>query len=119
MRTSSLGLVASLFTVGACEAVDQTPGPTARVRVAHLSPGAPAVDFCLAPAGSGEYAGPVLAGAGAAGGLSYSNVTKYLEVDAIQYDVRLVAPASTDCATSLGGLPDFTNLPALPADRPI
>jgi len=114
MRTSSLGLVASMFALGACEAVEQPSGPTARVRVAHLSPGAPAVDFCIAPAGSGEYAGPVLAGAGASGGLEYSNITKYLDVEAIQYDVRLVAPASADCTTSLGGLPDFTNLPALP-----
>ncbi len=66
MKTSSLGVVASIFAFGACEAVDSTPAPTARVRVAHLSPGAPAVDFCVAPAGSGEFAGPVLANAGAA-----------------------------------------------------
>ena len=115
MRTSSLGLVASLFAFGACEAVEETPGAPARVRVAHLSPGAPAVDFCLAPAGSGEFAGPVLAAAGAEGGLSYASVTKYLEVEAMQYDVRLVAPGAADCSTSIGGLPDFTNLPALPA----
>jgi hypothetical protein len=31
------------------------------------------------------------------------------------FDVRIVAPGSTNCATSFGGLPDVTNLPALPA----
>jgi hypothetical protein len=87
----------------------------ANVRVAHLSPDAPAVDFCLAPHGSTSFSGPVLAGLSDAAGLAYPNVTKYLAVDAVQYDVRLVAPASTGCATSLAGLPDFTNLPALPA----
>jgi hypothetical protein len=88
----------------------------ARVRVAHLSPDAPAVDFCLAATGSGVFTGPVLAGAGGAAGLSYGKVTKYLDVDAQRYDVRLVAPGSTSCATSLAGLPDYTQLPALAAD---
>jgi hypothetical protein len=37
-------------------------------------------------------------------------------VSAIQYDVRLVAPNAASCATSLAELPDFTGLPALPAD---
>jgi hypothetical protein len=115
MKTSSLGLVASILAFGGCDAVEGGAAPTARVRVAHLSPGAPAVDFCVAPAGSGEFAGPVLAGAGAATGLPYGSVTKYLDLEAIQYDVRLVAPGSADCSTTLGGLPDFTNLPALPA----
>ena len=49
----SLGLVVSL--IAACSpSQEETSGSTARVRVAHLSPGAPAVDFCLAAAGSGE-----------------------------------------------------------------
>lgn len=110
----SLGLVVSL--IAACSpSEDSTSESMAHVRVAHLSPGAPAVDFCLAAAGSGEFAGPVLAGAGAATGLEYGQVTKYLDVEAMQYDVRLVAPGSKDCAMSLGGLPDVTNLPALPA----
>jgi Domain of unknown function (DUF4397) len=87
----------------------------ASVRVAHLSPDAPAVDFCLAAHGSTTFAGPVLKGAGAAAGLSYPDVTKYLAVDAMQYDVRLVMPGASDCSTSLAGLADFTSLPALPA----
>jgi hypothetical protein len=107
----SLGLVVSC--VAACSPVqDKTGESMAHVRVAHLSPGAPAVDFCLAAAGSGEFAGPVLA---TAAGLEYGQVTKYLDVEAMQYDVRLVAPGSKDCATSLGGLPDITDLPELAA----
>src|SRR5262249_51485887 len=55
-----------------------------------------------------------LATNGGAAGLSYANVTKYISLPAAQYDVRLVAPGSSSCATPLGGLADFTNLPALP-----
>ncbi len=110
---SSIGLGMSLLT--GCATVIE-PGPvdaTARIRVAHLSPDAPAVDFCIAAAGTGEFAGPVLAGAGGLAGLSYGKVTKYLDVAPNQYDVRLVAPGSKDCSSSLGGLPDVTNLPTL------
>lgn len=114
MKIQSLGLVVSMIAGTGCMADEAEMKATARVRVAHLSPGAPSVDFCLAAAGSGEFAGPVLAGAGAADGLAYGQVTKYLDVDAMKYDVRLVAPNSKDCTTSLGGLPDFTNLPELP-----
>jgi len=104
----------SLLAIGGCATVmeDPTTG-AARVRVAHLSPDAPAVDFCIAPAGSSDYVGPVLAGAGGAAGLSYGRVTKYLDVEAQQYDVRLVAPGAADCAMSLAGLPDAIDLPAL------
>jgi hypothetical protein len=111
---TSVGLGMYLVAFGGCAEVETTPRNTARVRVAHLSPDAPAVDFCIAPAGSGEFAGPVLAGEGGLAGISYGKVTKYLDVRAEQYDVRLVAPASADCSQSLGGLADFTNLPVLP-----
>jgi hypothetical protein len=112
---SSLGLGMSLLA-GCGATTNPADGEaTARIRVAHLSPDAPAVDFCIAPAGTGEFAGPVLAGAGGITGLSYSKVTKYLDVAPNQYDVRLVAPNSQDCATALGGLPDITNLPTLAA----
>ncbi len=122
-RSRSLGLVASLMSLSAC-AAEEDPGTldpplgggaaTARVRVAHLSPDAPPVDFCLSPAGTRDFAGPVLKSLGAADGISYANVTAYVDVKPIQYDVRIVAPNADDCATSLGGLPDFTKLPALP-----
>jgi hypothetical protein len=95
-----------------------TPPAKAFVRVAHLSPDAPAVDFCIAPAGTTTFTGPVfksLGGATAAAGISFEQVTRYIEVDAAQYDVRLVAPNAADCADTLG-LPVFTGLPALPAN---
>ncbi|MET0591941.1 MAG: DUF4397 domain-containing protein, partial [Polyangiaceae bacterium] len=94
---------------------DGDAGGTANVRVAHLSPGAPPVDFCLAVHGTTVFTGPVLAGQAVLTGLPYASVTKYLSVSAAQYDVRIVAPGSLNCATSLGGLPDQTNLPAIPA----
>ena len=87
----------------------------ANVRVAHLSPGAPAVDFCLATHGTTVFTGPVLSGQGVLTGLPYAAVTKYQTVTAGQYDLRIVAAGATSCATSLGGLPDQTNLPAIAA----
>lgn len=109
LRLFGLGLVLS---TGCTAATDDQPG-AARVRVAHLSPDAPAVDFCVAPAGTQEFTGPVLAGAGALNGITYGKVTKYLELEPQQYDVRLVNVGANDCTRGLG--PDTTNLPALPA----
>jgi hypothetical protein len=104
IRTIGLGLTLSMF---GCGANDGAP-TSARVRVAHLSPDAPPVDVCLAPAGTGKFAGPVLGG-----GIAYGHVTQYLDVDPGAYDVRLVAPGAADCTTALGNLPDITDLPEL------
>ena len=79
-----------------------------RLRVAHLSPDAPAVDVCVNP-GSG-FIGPVLAAAGDANGLGYPEVTSYVAVPAATYSVRIVAPGSSNCSTALGGLPDVTGV---------
>jgi len=103
------------YAVSACGSVDEPVG-VAHVRVAHLSPDAPAVDFCVAAHGTGNFTGPILTQNGHLTGLAYGNVTKYFDLGADQYDVRLVAPGAADCTTALGGLPDFTDLPALPAD---
>jgi hypothetical protein len=46
----------------ACGAITSSPPATARLRVAHVSPGAPAVDFCLARHGTTQFTGPILAG---------------------------------------------------------
>lgn len=81
----------------------------AMVRVAHLAPDAPAVDFCVQPEG-GAWVGPVLETVMAADGLSYPNVTKYLGLDESTYSVRLVDPAATDCTKSLADLPDITGI---------
>jgi hypothetical protein len=111
MKFSSLGLIVSLSLVG-CTSEDTG---SARLRIAHLSPDAPAVDICIAPHGSGTFTGPVLANAGAAAGLAYGSVTKYLDIDAQQYDVRVVAPGATSCNEAVGGLADITDLPVLPS----
>ena len=108
-RHASLLLVT---VVGAC-GPDAPALGTAHVRVAHLSPDAPNVDFCVAPHGTADFTGPLLTINGHLTGLPYGNVTKYFDLDSDQYDVRLVAPGAADCTTALGGLPDFTNLPPL------
>jgi hypothetical protein len=105
-----------------CGAVQGTPpghGGSGEVRVAHLSPDVPAIDFCLADHGTSNFGNPVLGGAGYAAGLSYGQVTEYLPLPAAQYDVRLVVAGATDCATPLGGLADFTSLPELSAGATI
>src|SRR5688572_17970920 len=68
----------------------------AMARVAHLSPDAPPVDFCV-DGGSG-FIGPVLKGAGDTDGLAYSEVTSYLPLPPGTYDVRIVAPNADGCA---------------------
>ncbi|MEZ4394117.1 MAG: DUF4397 domain-containing protein [Polyangiales bacterium] len=90
--------------------------PRAFVRVAHLAPDAPAVDFCIRNGSTGDFAGPVLRGNSIGGGMgaSFPAITQYLAVAPGAYTVRLVAPDATSCATSLAGLPDY-NLPMLPA----
>jgi hypothetical protein len=75
------------------------PEARAQLRVAHLSPDAPAVDVCLAPAGTGDFTGPVLEQAGGSGGLSYAQATRYLDLAAGTYDVRVVAATAVNCAS--------------------
>jgi hypothetical protein len=116
LRTNfRFALACTTLSLAACgPAGSNGDSDSAHVRVAHLSPDAPAVDFCIAPHGSATFTGPILATSGGADGISYGSVTKYLDVEAQQYDVRLVAPGSADCSIPLGGLADFTNLPDLP-----
>jgi Domain of unknown function (DUF4397) len=108
----ALAISLTALAVG-CAANTNSDGTT-QVRVAHLSPDAPSVDFCLASHGTTRFTGPVLAAAGGSTGISYGSVTKYLPIAADQYDVRLVPPGSSSCETPLGGLADFTDLPAIP-----
>jgi hypothetical protein len=83
-------------------------GPTtASVRVAHLSPDAPAFDFCFAPAGSTNFSGPFLEALGTdagAGGLSFGQVSKYFDMPAGSYAVRIVNPQSANCDSGI--IPD-------------
>jgi hypothetical protein len=86
------------------------------VRVAHLAPDAPAVDFCIRNGSTGDFVGPVLRAnnIGGGAGASFPALTQYLAVAPGAYTVRLVAPNAMNCAASLAGLPDY-NLPMLPA----
>jgi hypothetical protein len=92
------------------------PPPVAGLRVANWSPDAPPVDFCMAPHGSGAYAGPVLAGAqqdaGGAGavGLSFPQVSVYSLVQPGSYDVRVVVAGTSDCSIGALLVPDATML---------
>ncbi len=82
---------------------------------------APKYDACIAPHGSGQWQGPLLASAGAA--LSLYDVSKYFDVPFGQYDVRLVLAGSGDAGAATCALAadsdaaapstDFTNLPVL------
>ncbi|HEY5922505.1 MAG TPA: DUF4397 domain-containing protein, partial [Kofleriaceae bacterium] len=108
MRTTA-SFALCLFGLGCGEV--EAPATGARLRVAHLSPDAPAVDVCIAPHGSGDFTGPLLANAGGPLGLSFGQLTKYLDIAPAQYDVRLVAPAAADCSRGL--VPDFTELPEI------
>jgi len=106
-KSLGLGLIGAIALAGCGDDTKET----INLRVAHLSPDAPAVDLCV-KLGSGSFTGPVLKGLGVTAGLAYSQVTKYLTLDAGQYTARLVAPNAADCNTSLAGLPDYV-LPSL------
>jgi hypothetical protein len=108
---------------GDAEDEDVQPPTLALLRMANWSADAPAVDFCLAPHGTGTFRGPMLGTAAAAineagvvdagsGALSFPHASAYLVVEPAQYDARLVAGGSVDCSTGI--TPDATNLPALP-----
>lgn len=84
------------------------PVQNAQVRVAHLSPDAPEVDFCLLPNGA-DPVGPVLQAVGLDDGLAYPGLTGYLPVGAGTYGVRLLAADATTCDDDLG-IPDFTGI---------
>lgn len=107
-RATSLAVSALLIACGDDDAPAPAPASPVRLRVAHLSPDAPAVDVCLAPAGSGSFTGPVLEQAGGASGLEYGQVTRYLEVGPGTYDVRVVGAEATGCGTPL--VPDTTGV---------
>jgi hypothetical protein len=103
---------------------DVAPVLLSAVRLALWSPDAPALDVCITPSGSPFSGSPMVANiansfdggdgcdGGVSGGLSYPEVTSYIDVPAGTYDVRLVAAGSSDCSTGLA--PDLTgNSPLL------
>jgi hypothetical protein len=93
----------------------------ALVRVANWGPGAPGVDFCLAPHGTTSFQGPLLSSVAAAindagvldagaPSISFPLASTYVPVAPGQYDARLVAGGASDCSTKI--VPD-TPLPAV------
>lgn len=97
--------------------------PQALVRLADWTPDAPSAGFdaCLAPTGTSDWIGPLLAqtfpagspGQGGESGLQFPSVTKYFGVAPGQYDMQVVASGSNDCTA---GLLPVTPLPALGLD---
>lgn len=87
------------------------------VRLANLSPDAPALDFCLKRAGQTNFEGPMLnEELNTAAGLQYAQVTRYITIHAGSYTVRLVAPGQSSCDAALAGTADATDV-TLGADR--
>ncbi|MEO5728500.1 MAG: DUF4397 domain-containing protein [Byssovorax sp.] len=89
----------------------------AMVRVAHLSPDAPAIDFCVKGSSAATFTGPVMNSLlKVTAGLAYPNLTAYLPLPADKYTVRIVAPGQSSCETALAKLPDVKDL-AVEADK--
>ena len=64
------------------------------LRVANLSPDMSAIDFCVAPTGSGTFSAPVMAAAGEASGLVYGGdgsrqISRYFWYFPGTYDIRV------------------------------
>jgi Domain of unknown function (DUF4397) len=103
------------------DAADVSVPIRALLRVANWSADAPPVDFCLAKHGTSVFDGPILAAnAGSiddagvldagSGSLAFPQASAYLLLDPGQYDARIVAAGSVNCAT---GIADATSLPVL------
>ena len=84
-------------------------GGAGKVRVVHISPDAPAVDFCVTPNG-GNPIGPVLKSLGVTAGIAYPHATPYVDLPAGTYSARIVAPNAADCSTALASLPDVPGI---------
>jgi hypothetical protein len=88
------------------------------VRIAHLSPDAPAVDFCLKREGQDSFQGPMLKNTlKEAGGLTYGQVTRYFPLREGDYTVRLVAPGAGQCEAALTGTTDVNDVEFDAGDR--
>jgi len=85
-----------------CSIVGGTP-ERVHVRIAHLSPDTPAVDVCLAQSG-GDYGQPLFKTLAMTSGLSYPQVTAYLDLPTGSYTARLIHATATGC--SVGAIPD-------------
>jgi hypothetical protein len=85
--------------------------PFATMRLAHLAPGASAIDFCYQGARSGGTVGPVRKAAAADGGdggdagergLAYGEVTRYIDLETSgPLSIAIVGASATSCASPL------------------
>jgi hypothetical protein len=101
------GVDATRTNVGAdASAVDAAPPPLAYVRIAQWNEAGQGLDVCLAPSGTGAFAGPLLGatfvGSGDAG-VPFPWVSAYLPTAPGSYDVRFVAAGAPDCTMPVGG----------------
>ncbi len=109
-KASSTGSKAASSTSSGTATSSSTGGAMGgKVRVVHVSPGTPPVDFCVTPSG-GTAIGPVLKGLGKTAGLAYPSATPYVDLPVGTYSARIVAPNAADCSTALAGLPDVPGI---------
>lgn len=77
------------------------------LRFAVLSPDAPAVDFCIAPYGTSSFGTPLIAqiadqlDVDGSDGLSFGQVSVYMQVPAGRYELRIVESGDSSCSTKL------------------
>ncbi len=97
-----------------------TPPTMALVRLANWSPDSPAIDLCIAPHGTSEFQGPIVAhlaeasmSDSGADGLASPWVSAYVLVAPGKYDGRVVVAGAGSCDVGIG--PDSTTLPTLAA----
>jgi hypothetical protein len=101
-----IALLAVIAFAAACGDSSTTDPGTGYLRVGNLSPDLGPFDFCVAPTGTTTYTGPVMAAAGANGGLVFggsgqASVSKYFAYTAGTYDVKLVAIGGSCSSTAL------------------
>jgi hypothetical protein len=75
------------------------------VRLAHLVPGGPNVDFCYRTELGGPFKGPVLRSLseGPRDGLPYSKISEYVPIDGTPNAIRLVTADTASCEQDLAG----------------
>jgi hypothetical protein len=95
------------------DAGEAGPPPIVGMRLANLSPTAPLIDFCIAPAGTQTFGKPMLAALAAAladagnpidaavPGLAFPQVSAYTPAPPGAYNLRIVVAGASDCSTGL------------------
>ena len=94
-----------------------SPPVTVGLRVALGTADFGVVDYCVAKHGTAKWNGPLLAplvvGDAAAAGLSYLQVSAYVQLAPDTYDVRFVPAGSSDCGDQDSGVPTVAEIDSL------